>query len=137
MKTHIGEIKVIEFNARFGDPESINVLALLKTDFIDICKAIINGTLNKLVIEYEEKYTVCRYLVPYGYPLNPIKNKTVYLDETCFSPEETCFAPEECHGRIDYISSSIESISPKTALRSGSKRIFLAFSSRGIGRFTT
>ena len=91
MKTTSGEIKVIEFNARFGDPESINVLSLLKTDFLEICQAIINGTLNELNVEYEEKYTVCRYLVPYGYPIQPIKNREVFLSSNDF-----IFSSVEC-----------------------------------------
>ena len=78
MKTLDGQIKVIEFNCRFGDPEVINVLGLLRTEFLDICIAIVNGTLDKEQIEYKSQATVCRYLVPIGYPL--------YEKE--FSPED-------------------------------------------------
>ncbi len=66
-------LKLLEYNARFGDPEVMNVLPLLQTDFIDICEAIINGTLNKLSIVFKKKATVCKYLVPSGYPTNPAK----------------------------------------------------------------
>ncbi len=61
--------KLLEYNARFGDPEAMNILPLLKTDFVDICKHIIDGTLNKLKIEFEQKATVCKYVVPKGYGL--------------------------------------------------------------------
>jgi len=61
-------VKVIEYNARFGDPEVMNVLPLLKTDFIDVCEAIINGTLNEIDVIFEKKATVCKYVVPEGYP---------------------------------------------------------------------
>jgi len=77
IKTVKGEIKVIEYNCRFGDPECINVLSLLKTDFLDICSAIIFDNLNKLEILFEKQASVCKYLVPNGYP-----NKRKY-NELC------------------------------------------------------
>jgi len=62
-------VKLLEYNARFGDPEAMNILPLLKTDFVDICRHIINGTLNTLKIEFDPKATVCKYVVPKGYGL--------------------------------------------------------------------
>ena len=62
-------VKLLEYNARFGDPEAMNILPLLKTDFVEICKRIIDGTLDKLKIEFEQKATVCKYVVPKGYGL--------------------------------------------------------------------
>jgi len=62
-------VKLLEYNARFGDPEAMNTLPLLKTDFVDVCKAIIEGTLNTLTVEFEKKATVCKYIVPKGYGL--------------------------------------------------------------------
>ncbi|MFO7568644.1 MAG: phosphoribosylamine--glycine ligase, partial [Smithellaceae bacterium] len=56
--------KLLEYNARFGDPEAMNILPLLKTDFVDICRHIIDGTLESLKIEFEPKATVCKYVVP-------------------------------------------------------------------------
>ena len=61
--------KLLEYNARFGDPEALNILPLLKTDFVEICRHIVAGTLNKLKIEFEPKATVCKYVVPKGYGL--------------------------------------------------------------------
>ena len=61
--------KLLEYNARFGDPEAMNILPLLKTDFVEICRHIIAGTLDKLKIEFEPKATVCKYVVPKGYGL--------------------------------------------------------------------
>ncbi len=72
MKTASG-IKVIEFNARFGDPESLNLLALLKTDFTEICQAILRGNLANLPITFANQASVCKYLVPLGYPDAPEK----------------------------------------------------------------
>ncbi|HBL53186.1 MAG TPA: phosphoribosylamine--glycine ligase [Syntrophaceae bacterium] len=61
--------KLLEYNARFGDPEAMNILPLLKTDFLEVCRHIIDGTLDKLKIEFEPKATVCKYIVPKGYGL--------------------------------------------------------------------
>jgi phosphoribosylamine--glycine ligase len=62
-------VKLIEYNARFGDPEAMNILPLLRTDLIDVCRAIIDGTLDRLDIVFEKKATVCKYVVPIGYGL--------------------------------------------------------------------
>lgn len=72
-------LKVIEYNARFGDPEALNVLSILKTDFIDICKAMIEGTLDRLSIVFDRKATVCKYVVPNGYPDDGAKGETIDL----------------------------------------------------------
>ncbi|MCL2607607.1 MAG: phosphoribosylamine--glycine ligase [Methanomassiliicoccaceae archaeon] len=58
--------KIIEINARFGDPEAMNVLPILITDFTDVCNAMAGGTLSGNV-EFERKATVCKYVVPEGY----------------------------------------------------------------------
>ena len=62
-------VKLLEYNARFGDPEAMNILPLLKTDFVEICRHIITGTLDQLKIEFEPKASVCKYVVPKGYGL--------------------------------------------------------------------
>ena len=61
---------VIEFNARFGDPEAMNVLALLVTDPLEVFASVAAGDLVEKV-EFERKATVCKYLVPQGYPKVP------------------------------------------------------------------
>ena len=63
--------KVIEFNARFGDPEAMNLLTLLKSDFCEIIKRIVEGTLSESHVVFENKATVCKYIVPKGYPESP------------------------------------------------------------------
>jgi phosphoribosylamine--glycine ligase len=72
-------IKLIEFNVRFGDPEAMNVLPLLKNNFIDICMDIIDGNLPSN-IEFERKATVCKYLAPEGYPKTPRKDTLIEID---------------------------------------------------------
>jgi len=60
--------KVIEFNARFGDPEAMNVLCLLISDLSDIVVNITRGSLSAANAAFEQKATVCKYIVPEGYP---------------------------------------------------------------------
>ncbi len=74
-------VRLIEYNARFGDPEALNVLPLLKTDFVDVCEHIIAGTLSSLTVEFEKKATVCKYLVPNGYPENPCTGEKIQINE--------------------------------------------------------
>ncbi|HIU63602.1 MAG TPA: phosphoribosylamine--glycine ligase [Candidatus Avacidaminococcus intestinavium] len=62
------EIKVVEFNARFGDPETQVVLPLLKTDLAEIMLACVNGTLADMKIEWEAKAAVCVVAASGGYP---------------------------------------------------------------------
>lgn len=64
-----GGIRVIEYNARFGDPESLNMLSILSTDFVDICLSIIDGSLDASLVAFEKKATVCKYVVPESYPV--------------------------------------------------------------------
>ena len=61
-------IMLLEYNARFGDPEAMNVLPLLKTSFVDICRAVVQGKLKEIKAEFMNKATVCKYVVPKGYP---------------------------------------------------------------------
>ena len=70
-------VKVIEYNARLGDPEAMNVLCLMKTDFLKVCDQIIGGSLSKNSVEFEELSTVCKYAVPSGYPNKPAKGFVV------------------------------------------------------------
>jgi len=70
-------VKLIEYNARFGDPEAMNVLPLLKSDFVDICMHIADGTLKNTDVQFQNKATVCKYAVPEGYPDNPVKGEPI------------------------------------------------------------
>ena len=70
MKTASG-IRLLEYNARFGDPEVMNVLPLLKTSFVSICMAVVEGRLDEINAEFQNMASVCKYVVPEGYPENP------------------------------------------------------------------
>lgn len=74
--------KIIEINARFGDPEAMNVLPLLETDYVDLCKAMLNTSLNKKKIKMKKMSTVCKYVVPEGYGVKSLAGKKVYVDES-------------------------------------------------------
>ncbi len=74
-------MKVVEYNARFGDPEAMNVLSLLETDFVDVCEAIIDGSLDRTKIDFERSATVCKYVVPEGYPDHPVRDAPLKVDE--------------------------------------------------------
>ncbi len=67
MKTKDG-VKVIEYNCRFGDPETQVVLPRLKTDLFDIFNAVIDEKLNDINIEWEDNAAVCVVLASGGYP---------------------------------------------------------------------
>ena len=74
-------VKLIEYNARLGDPEAMNALSILETDYVDVCRAIIDGTLDKLHIKFAKKATVVKYVVPEGYPTKPVKGTSVIIRE--------------------------------------------------------
>ncbi|WOF16161.1 phosphoribosylamine--glycine ligase [Methanoplanus sp. FWC-SCC4] len=73
--------KVIEFNARFGDPEAMNLLTLLSSDFCNIVEKIVKGTLSPSDVVFEKKSTVCKYIVPKGYPDSPIPGDIIELGD--------------------------------------------------------
>ena len=61
--------RVLEYNARFGDPETQVVLPRLKNDIIDVMEACVDGTLDQIKLEFEDKANVCVVLASDGYPL--------------------------------------------------------------------
>ena len=63
-------MKVIEYNARFGDPETQVILPRLKTDLLEIMLACTNGTLDKMSIEWYDNAAVCVVLASGGYPVS-------------------------------------------------------------------
>ena len=61
--------KVLEYNARFGDPEAQVVLPRMKTDIIDVFEACIDGTLDQVDLQFEDNAAVCVVLASEGYPV--------------------------------------------------------------------
>ena len=73
-------VKLVEFNARLGDPEAINVIPLLQTGLADICAAIMSGSLDKLSIGFDAKAAVCKYVVPPDYGMEPKVGVPIRVD---------------------------------------------------------
>ncbi|MCR5101912.1 MAG: phosphoribosylamine--glycine ligase [Butyrivibrio sp.] len=69
--------KVLEYNARFGDPEAQVILPRQKTDIIDVMNACIDGTLDKIELEFEDNAAVCVVLASDGYPVSYEKGKLI------------------------------------------------------------
>ncbi len=81
--------RVIEYNARFGDPETQAVLPRLKTDFIDIINAVIDEKLDKISIEWSEDAAVCIVLASGGYPSKYESGKEISgLDSEVFKSDD-------------------------------------------------
>jgi len=72
-----GGVKVLEFNVRFGDPETQSYMRLLKTDLLDILEACTDGTLDKQSVECNAGFAVCIVLASGGYPGKYEKGKEI------------------------------------------------------------
>jgi phosphoribosylamine---glycine ligase len=94
--------KLLEYNVRFGDPETQAILVRLETDLVDICDAMLNGTLGRTNIRWRNGNSACIVLAAKGYPANPetgdmingldeakkIPNVEVFHAGTAFGPDE-------------------------------------------------
>ncbi len=60
--------RVLEFNCRFGDPETQVLLPRLRSDLVDLCEAAIDGTLDRVAVEWDSRAAVCVILASDGYP---------------------------------------------------------------------
>jgi len=88
MKSEQG-VRLIEFNARFGDPEAINVLSILSSSMDDLCCSLIDRNLMRP--RFESVATVCVYLVPNGYPSTDVA-KDSPIDVHSVADSETYYA---------------------------------------------
>ena len=69
--------KVVEYNARFGDPECQAVLSLLETDLMDILEACVDGTLDQVDVKFKDAASCCLVLASGGYPVAYEKGKEI------------------------------------------------------------
>ena len=69
--------KVVEYNARFGDPECQAVLSLLETDLMDILEACVDGTLDQVDVQFKDAASCCLVLASGGYPVAYEKGKEI------------------------------------------------------------
>lgn len=74
--------KVLEYNARFGDPETQVVLPRMKTDIVDVFEACIDGKLDQIKLEFEDNAAVCVVLASEGYPVKYDKGFVIHGLET-------------------------------------------------------
>jgi len=70
-------VKVLEYNARFGDPETQVVLPRMENDIIDVFESCIDGCLDKIDLKFEDNAAVCVVLASDGYPLKYKKGKKI------------------------------------------------------------
>ena len=70
--------KVLEYNARFGDPEAQVVLPRMKNDIIEVMEACVNGTLDQVDLQFEDNAAVCVVLASDGYPVKYEKGIPMY-----------------------------------------------------------
>ncbi len=84
-------IKLIEYNARFGDPEAMNVLAILDADFTELCQSLAMGQLKPEQVRFKPLATVCKYAVPLGYPDHPQTNSPIDISHV-LNPDQLYFA---------------------------------------------
>jgi len=80
--------QVVEFNCRFGDPETQTILPLLETDLIDICQAILSHNTNQISLKWMNKKAVCVYAVSKEYPKSKISqvpiNFSAHMDSYAY-----------------------------------------------------
>jgi phosphoribosylamine---glycine ligase len=73
--------RVVEFNARFGDPEAMNVLPLLTGSLAAVVAGIVEGTLSAAKVGFRRAATVCKYIVPEGYPASPRTGEAIAVGD--------------------------------------------------------
>jgi phosphoribosylamine--glycine ligase len=84
--------KVLEFNCRFGDPETQVVLPRMKSDLFDVMVACADGTLNELTLEWDERACTCIVMASGGYPEKYEKGKPISgLEEANQLPDTVVF----------------------------------------------
>ena len=77
MINEAGDPKTVEFNCRFGDPETQPIMMRLKTDLVDLVEHGINGTLDKAEAEWDRRVALGVVMAAHGYPDNPRKNDVI------------------------------------------------------------
>lgn len=93
-------VYVIEFNARFGDPEALNVLSILESDFVALCCSLTEGTLKQQQVVFAKKATVCKYAVPEGYPDHPVRDVAIDINSV---QDQSCLYLAAVHSESDVL----------------------------------
>ena len=82
---------MLEYNARFGDPEAQVVLPRMKNDIIDVMEACVDGKLSDIKLEFEDNAAVCVVLASEGYPVSYEKGYPITGFEKFDNKEYFCF----------------------------------------------
>lgn len=80
-------VKTLEFNCRFGDPETQPIMMRMQSDFADIVQAGIDGKLDQVQVQWDERSALGVVLAAKGYPQNPEKGAVIHLDAL---PNDAC-----------------------------------------------
>ena len=91
--------KVIEYNCRFGDPETQVVLPLLESDLLEIMQAVTNGTLKDTEVRFSDRHACCVILASRGYPVHYEKGAEIFIPEAVLPHTYTAGAAEK-DGRL-------------------------------------
>ena len=86
-----GEIRVLEYNCRFGDPETQPIMMRLNSDLVELCMKAIEGGLNQMVVEWNNKVALGIVAAAQGYPENPKKGDEISGLEIDFGDEIKIF----------------------------------------------
>ncbi|TCS38404.1 phosphoribosylamine--glycine ligase [Paucimonas lemoignei] len=73
-----GQVKTLEFNCRMGDPETQPIMARLKTDFLTVAEHAVNGTLDKIELEWDRRTALGVVMAAAGYPESPRKGDVIH-----------------------------------------------------------
>ncbi|MFW6176179.1 MAG: phosphoribosylamine--glycine ligase [Thermoplasmatota archaeon] len=79
--------KIIEFNCRWGDPEAMNVLPLLENNYVELCEKMAEGDISDVDVSFQKRASVCKYVVPEGYGIDPEGGHKVEVDEEAVEKE--------------------------------------------------
>ncbi|ADJ14955.1 phosphoribosylamine--glycine ligase [Halalkalicoccus jeotgali] len=96
-------VKVIEYNARFGDPEAMNTLPVMNTDFLDVLVAAREGE-DLPQLSFAPRATVCKYAVPEGYPDDPQGGTPIEVDEETVAQAASATVETNGDARLFYAS---------------------------------
>jgi phosphoribosylamine--glycine ligase len=94
-------VRLIEYNVRFGDPEAMNVLSILESDFVEICQDMVANRLTAAKVRFHHLATVCKYAVPEGYPDQPVKDIVIDVSSVT-NPEQLYFSAVDERAGILY-----------------------------------
>jgi phosphoribosylamine--glycine ligase len=101
-----GGPKIIEINARFGDPEAMNVLPLIKNDYLYLCSAMIHQNLHTQKLDIRKYATVCKYVVPQGYGIKSMVDKPIDVDESLIKESGSLLYYASVNKKNDYITTT-------------------------------